>query len=81
MLNLVDTSVVLQFRIELAQDGMMLNPDAIQNKQNGTLTARTMIERVKERRNALRHPEPQLQRVLDCPHTGRYPFEVCSSAP
>jgi hypothetical protein len=78
MLNLVDTSLVLQFHIELALDGMMLNPDAPQSMQNGALTARTMMELVKERRNALRHPEPQLQRVLDCPHTGRYPFEVCS---
>jgi len=76
MLNLIDSSGVLQLRIELARDGMKLNPDAVLEHRDDALSVRRLIDRAEDRRNALRYPVPRLQRVLDCPHTGRYPFEV-----
>lgn len=71
-LNLINSSARIQLHLELAVDGMMLN-----NGEEQTVAASTMIDRVKARRTAFNSPELRLDRVLDCPQTGRYPFEIC----
>lgn len=72
---MIDNSVELQLHIELAKDGCLLKDSYL----NRGLVLSTLLEQAKARKESLSELKPLLHRVLKCPNTGEYSYEVSIS--
>ena len=68
--ELIDASVELQLRIELAVDGYLLN-------YRGRLPASTLLRQVQAKRDAMEGLKPNWKWSIQCPNTNLVNTEAC----